>query len=83
MKTPIKFHVDPSGGNRADGCCQTYIMKVMDGFCDFVNVRKNCRIRSAAETSELNNIQSCSTHILQQKQVNLHCSSWMFPWSGS
>jgi len=41
----------------------------MDAFCDCANVPKNC----AVKTSELNNIQFCSTHSLLQ-QTAFHCS---------
>jgi hypothetical protein len=39
-------------------------MEVKDAFCDCVNVPKNCRIRSAVKTSQLKNIQFCSTNCL-------------------
>ena len=77
MKSPNKFHLDTSSGNRADTCRQTVrqtdVMKTTDAFCDCANVPKNCRIRSAVKTSELNDIQFRSTHSLLQHTLSL-CS---------
>ena len=38
------------------------MIKTTDDFWDCANVPKHCRIRSALKTSELNNIQFCSTY---------------------
>jgi len=52
---------------------QTDMMKAMDAFCGWANVTKNCRIRNAVKTSDLNNIHFCSTHSLLQ-QTAFHYS---------
>ena len=55
------------------GNTQKNIYKEIDAFCHCANVPKNCYIQSAVKTSELNDVQFCSTHCLLQ-QTAFRCS---------